>query len=498
MGPKKFIQLHHWGSVGKLAIPVGIGLLLLFIWIFGAHAILPTRAATSTLYVDKATGSNGMNNCLVSSNPCLTIQYALNQAGNDDIIQVAEGTYSGTLNIAITVTLKGGYDAADWSRDIDMHLTKIDADGAAAPVIGITPSSDFTIEGFTIEGSENSADTGGGFLINDATVLISATVVQDNEASEGGGVWVEGNNADVWIQNSSLLNNQAENNGGGLHNSGWGKVTLINTVVQGNDAPLGGGGIQANTIILTDTQVVSNTSASSGAGINSFHASIYRSKIGNNTVTGDNHTHGGGIAVFNGSLYLENSDIFNNSAVSTGTLGISGGSAVLVQMADATIMNTVISDNKDAGNTVAVFSSPFTFTNVMVVNNDGDGIASDDGVLTGTLKNVTIAGNGNQGISMNEDPATDISLTNSILWNNGDIDNNCGTSCSITYSIIGTGESSGEGNFSADPRFVDPDSGDYHLQAWSPAIDTGTDIGAPDMDYEGDSPTSERWLRLGR
>ena len=498
MEAKKKTLLNRWGNFGKIAIPIGIGLLLIFMWVFGAHGVFPARAATSTLYVDKASGSNGgSNNCQVINNPCLTIQYALNQAGNDDIIQVAEGTYSGTLNIAITVTLKGGYDAADWSRDIDMHLTKIDANGAAAPVIGITPNSDFTIEGFTIEGSENSADTGGGFLINNATVLISATVVQDNEANQGGGVWVEGDNADVWIQNSSLLNNQAENNGGGLHNSGWGKVTLFNSVVQGNYAPLGGGGIQANTIIITDTQIVSNTSASSGAGINSFHASIYMSKIGNNTVTGDDHTHGGGIAVFNGSLYLENSDVFNNSAVSTGTLGISGGSAVLVQMADATILNTVISENKDGGNTVAVYSSPFTFTNVMVVNNDGDGIASDDGVMTGTLTNVTIAGNGVQGISMNEDPATDVSLTNSILWNNGDIDNNCGTSCSITYSIIGTGETGGEGNLSADPNFVDPGSGDYHLLAWSPAIDTGTDAGAPDVDYEGDSRPQNDGFDMG-
>ncbi|MCJ7659499.1 MAG: right-handed parallel beta-helix repeat-containing protein, partial [Anaerolineales bacterium] len=463
MEVKKQTQLKPWGSVGKLAIPIGIGLLLIFIWIFAAHGVFPARAATSTLYVDKASGSNGgMNNCQDINNPCLTIQYALNQAGqagNDDIIQVAEGTYSGTINIAITVTLKGGYDAADWSRDIDTHITKIDANGAAAPVFLITPNSDFTIEGFTIEGSENSAGTGGGFLINDATVLISATIVQDNEADNGGGVWVEGDNADVWIQNSSLLNNRAENNGGGLHNSGWGKVTLINSLVQGNDAPLGGGGIQANTITITETQIVSNTSASSGAGINGYHALIYKSKIGNNTVTGGDHTYGGGIAISNGSLYLENSDIFNNSAVSTGTLGVSGGSALVVNQADTTILNTVISDNKDGGNTVAVFSSPFTITNVMILNNDGDGISTDDVPITGTLMNVTVAGNGGQGIYMNEEPDTNVAITNSILWDNGAIDNNCGTSCTITYSIIGTGDTSGEGNLSANPQFVDPASG---------------------------------------
>jgi len=38
------------------------------------------------------------------------------------------------------------------------------------------------------------------------------------------------------------------------------------------------------------------------------------------------------------------------------------------------------------------------------------------------------------------------------------------------------------GNFVADPRFVAPDAGDFHLQAGSPAIGAGTAIGAPTTD----------------
>ncbi len=487
MKVEEHIFIISWGRIGKLAIPIGIGLLLMTAWLLGAHAILPVRAATSTLYVDGASGSNGMNNCQVSSIPCKTIVYALNQVGSDDVIQVAEGTYTNTFNIAITVTLRGGYEAADWSRDINAHPTIIDANGAAVPVFHITPDSNFTIEGFTVEGSENSAGTGGGFLINNATVVISATVVQDNEAENGGGVWVQGDNADVMIENSSLLNNRAEASGGGLHNNGWGQVTLLNSVVQGNTSQSAGGGIWANQVTISSSQILSNTSAADGGGISGSYADIFASQISNNAAIAGDHTYGGGLDLSNGSLHLEDSEVTNNSAVSTGTLGISGGSAMVVNQADTTILNTVVSDNKNGGNTIAVFSGTLTITNAMIVNNDGDAIASDDRPVTATLTNVTIAGNGSQGISMNEDPNTDVSVSNSILWNNPAIDNNCGTRCSIKYSIIGTGDTSGEGNLSVDPSFVDPANGDYHLLAWSQAIDNGTAVGAPAVDFEGDA-----------
>jgi hypothetical protein len=79
MEANKQTHSNHWGRVGKLAVPIGIGLLLIFIWVFGAHGVFPARAATSTLYVDGANGSNGMgNNCQDGNNPCATIGYAIN------------------------------------------------------------------------------------------------------------------------------------------------------------------------------------------------------------------------------------------------------------------------------------------------------------------------------------------------------------------------------------------------------------------------------------
>lgn len=54
------------------------------------------------------------------------------------------------------------------------------------------------------------------------------------------------------------------------------------------------------------------------------------------------------------------------------------------------------------------------------------------------------------------------------------------TSYPGTYRDLG-------GNINANPLFVDPASGDYHLTPNSPCIDRGTNEGAITTDFEGDS-----------
>ncbi|MCB9768465.1 MAG: hypothetical protein H6752_09735 [Candidatus Omnitrophica bacterium] len=55
----------------------------------------------------------------------------------------------------------------------------------------------------------------------------------------------------------------------------------------------------------------------------------------------------------------------------------------------------------------------------------------------------------------------------------------------VVYSNL-EGGYPGEGNIDADPLFVDPENGDYHLQAASPCIDAGTDTGLT-TDFDGNS-----------
>jgi hypothetical protein len=68
-------------------------------------------------------------------------------------------------------------------------------------------------------------------------------------------------------------------------------------------------------------------------------------------------------------------------------------------------------------------------------------------------------------------------LTNCILWDNhassgSEIYDDATGVLTVTYSDI-KGGWTGTGNINADPVFVDPVNGDFHLQAGSPCIDTG-------------------------
>lgn len=63
-------------------------------------------------------------------------------------------------------------------------------------------------------------------------------------------------------------------------------------------------------------------------------------------------------------------------------------------------------------------------------------------------------------------------LAYNALWDNG-----------TDYADV----SPGVGDLYVDPRFVDAESGDFHLRSSSPLIDAGTTVGAPSEDFEGET-----------
>ena len=83
---------------------------------------------------------------------------------------------------------------------------------------------------------------------------------------------------------------------------------------------------------------------------------------------------------------------------------------------------------------------------------------------------------------------SDLTLINSILWDNSpqEIELSPSSSITVTYSDI-QGGWEGEGNIDSDPLFCAPDSGDYSLAENSPCAGTGQDganMGAFDVDCE--------------
>jgi hypothetical protein len=98
--------------------------------------------------------------------------------------------------------------------------------------------------------------------------------------------------------------------------------------------------------------------------------------------------------------------------------------------------------------------------------------------------NVTLAGN-SSGDSIIIWAGSAMTVTNTILWGNTtSAEGMIAGTLSVSYSNI-EGGWTGTGNLNADPKFVDPANGDYHLGVGSPCIDKGTSVGVPAVDIEG-------------
>jgi len=90
----------------------------------------------------------------------------------------------------------------------------------------------------------------------------------------------------------------------------------------------------------------------------------------------------------------------------------------------------------------------------------------------GIIENCTIANNSSYwGGGLHDCEGT---ILNCIIWGNvADRDSQIYHSSEPTYSCIQHWAGTGEGNITSCPYFVCPGEGDYHLETWSPCIDSG-------------------------
>jgi hypothetical protein len=197
--------------------------------------------------------------------------------------------------------------------------------------------------------------------------------------------------------------------------------------------------------------------------------------ITNCDISGNEANDGAGISLNASSPSITDCDITNNWAFDGGG-GITVGGDSFPH-----ISGCIISDNSAlyGGGIVGYDNASPTITNCNIVDNIGTQNAaglSFNETASAIITNCTISNN-----DFYSGPTSFPTLSNSILW--GD---NSGIEGSpiVTYSNIQDGYP-GTGNISEDPLFVG--TGDYHLNAGSPCIDTGTSIGAPGFDIDGDS-----------
>ena len=241
-------------------------------------------------------GNDTLNNCLVSSNPCRTIDHAVDQAVSGDTVKVAEGNYNeNNITLNKDITLRGGYYAA-WEFDPTNHPTIVDAQGAGR-VFYIFGSP--TIEGFTIKGGDTAGSGSGIYIYSPGSPIIRGNVITGNtagvygggihnelgnptieqnilaynEASQGGGFSSAAGSPGFW--SNMVYGNAASADGGGVYVSG-GNARIWHDTIYHNTAQNGGGGVYlgGGSPVVSNTIVVKNTAAITGGGVYSQAASV--------------------------------------------------------------------------------------------------------------------------------------------------------------------------------------------------------------------------------
>jgi len=357
----------------------------------------------------------------------------------------------------------------------------------------------------------NLASVHGGGLHNsdDSYPKLSNCTFTANLAlnGSGGGIFNSGN---LTLDNCSFIGNSANNSGGGIKALWRGSIMLSNCTFIGNAAGVYGGGYSdhkdCSSILMNCT--FDDNSAEYGGAIYSSSKNL----VSVGCTFRQNWASEGG-AIYNDriNLIIERCNFSRNWA-------INGGAILNLGPYSSSTMNCCIfsGNSADYGGAIENWVTYNTIlTNCMFSGNSANlqGGALYNHESRPTLTNCTFAGNSAQdGNALACEPRfrSIVELINCILWDGGDeVWNNDGSRITINYSNI-QGGWPGEGNIDADPLFVDPNNGDYHLlsergrywpehDVWvldkvtSPCIDSGD----PNSDYSNEPMPNGGRINMG-
>ncbi|WP_376694388.1 right-handed parallel beta-helix repeat-containing protein [Wenzhouxiangella sp. EGI_FJ10409] len=134
-------------TIALIAHPARTGLALVALLLLAAPAL-----AQQTRYV--AVGGSDAGDCSNAGAPCLTIQYAIDQADGGDTVSVGAGSYAEAPFIDKSLTLLSESGAASTTIEaggVDNAISIGDVEGAFDPKGGVYPDN-VRVEGFTVVG----------------------------------------------------------------------------------------------------------------------------------------------------------------------------------------------------------------------------------------------------------------------------------------------------------------------------------------------------------
>jgi nitrous oxidase accessory protein NosD len=361
-----------------------------------------------------------------------SIQAAINAATDGDTVSVSPGTYAERIDFGtkdLTVESTGGAAATIIDGGSLGSVVVMNAQAGESP----------TLRGFTVRNGRALFDdgyTGGGVRTTGGPAVIEDNVITANATCDSGG-GISARFSQAIIRGNRITGNFQSGcsggaGGGGVLIGGDGSVTLVDNVIVNNSHGSWGSGVSlfaAGTPTIARNVIRNNSGALGGGGF--WIVNHSDAQIEDNLIVGNSADQGAGV-------YL---------SVPSGERG-----AVLVN-------NTVVANVGSIG--TALYSVGFDGT-ARVANN----------ILSGGGTSVVYC-----------DPSYDqnppVIEFNDVVQTEG----------GARYGGICADLTGSNGNVSLAPAFVDAPAGDYHLSPASALIDSGTNVGVPAVDLDGELRT---------
>ena len=325
----------------------------------------------------------------------------------------------------ITIRSEGNEKAEINGNDLDRVFT-------------VSNNAELNLQNITVTGGQTTF--GGGGIANLGTLSLTNSLITDNSANRGGGLFNTASGK-ATLTNSVISLNNAITDGGGIFNNSeislldaetLGEITLDQSTVSENTAGGSGGGIASfiGRTILTDSTVADNTAAVDGGGIiaqgaDSTFDSAREFTLTDSQITNNRSGQDGGGLYVTSNVSPDDRVTLTNTSISTNTAERDGGG--IYNASDTVIVdNGVVRGNEAINSGGGIFASGIgaqtVLSSSLVSENtaavDGGGIfsnaSSDVFVLKSTVGNNEATRNGG---GINNDGLT-TNIVNSTVSNN--------------------------------------------------------------------------------
>ena len=247
-------------AIGYYEIMVGYGWSGSLIAAKPAYSIVPVQHSFANLTNDQNDiDFAGTHTGTITVKPdgtgdCPTIQAAVDEAVNQDLILLQPGTYTGTGNRdidfkgkSITVrSINGPYstiiDCQGTQQDPHRGFTFHSGEYSSSIVSGLSVINGYGPDDYGYyESSKYSS--GGAIHCRNSSPSITNCILENNAASYFGAAIACLMNSSPSLTNLLISNNSSHNRGGGIYCFWYSSPTIVHCTIANNSAPLGGGGL---------------------------------------------------------------------------------------------------------------------------------------------------------------------------------------------------------------------------------------------------------------